>query len=73
MLVDEVSDGLAEGRTAGQAPEVDGATTLTGPGADLLVPGDLVRARVVASEGVDLVADLVELHSPARRPAPALA
>jgi len=69
VLVDVVRDGLAEGRTAGQAPEVDGATTLTGPGTDLLVPGDLVRARVVGSEGVDLVAELVELHSPARRPA----
>ncbi len=69
VLVDVVRDGLAEGRTAGQAPEVDGATSLTGPGTDLLVPGDLVRARVVGSEGVDLVAELVELHSPARRPA----
>jgi hypothetical protein len=28
-----------------------------------------VRARVVGSEGVDLVAELVELHSPVRRPA----
>ncbi|CAN5243924.1 30S ribosomal protein S12 methylthiotransferase RimO [soil metagenome] len=73
VLVDALRDGVAEGRTAGQAPEVDGATTLTGPGTDLLVPGDLVRARVVGSEGVDLVAELVELHSPARRPAPALA
>ena len=72
VLVDAVLDGAVEGRTAGQAPEVDGATTLTGPGTDVLVPGDLVRARVVASEGVDLVAELVELHSPARRPAAAL-
>ncbi len=73
VLVDAVVDGAVEGRTAGQAPEVDGATTLTGLGTDVLVPGDLVRARVVASEGVDLVAELVELHSPARRPAAALA
>ena len=77
VLVDAVTvtgtAGAVEGRTAGQAPEVDGATTLTGPGTDVLVPGDLVRARVVASEGVDLVAELVELHSPARRPAAALA
>jgi ribosomal protein S12 methylthiotransferase len=71
VLVDTVVDGVAEGRTAGQAPEVDGATTLSGPGADVLVAGDLVRARVVGSEGVDLVADVVELVSPARHPAPA--
>ena len=71
VLVDAVVDGVAEGRTAGQAPEVDGSTTLTGPGADVLVAGDLVRARVVGTEGVDLVADVVELASPARHPAPA--
>ena len=64
-----MSGGAVEGRTAGQAPDVDGATTLYGPGTDLLAPGDLVRARVVGTEGVDLVAELVELHSPARRPA----
>jgi ribosomal protein S12 methylthiotransferase len=43
-----------DGRSAHQAPEVDGSTRLTG---DLAVAvGDLVRARVIASEGVDLVA-----------------
>ena len=48
------SGDLAEGRAAHQAPEVDGSTRLT---ADLTVRvGDLVRARVVAAEGVDLVA-----------------
>jgi ribosomal protein S12 methylthiotransferase RimO len=53
VLVDFV-DGVPEGRAAHQAPEVDGSTTLTG---DLdLKPGDLVRARVVDSAGVDLVA-----------------
>jgi tRNA A37 methylthiotransferase MiaB len=73
VLVDAVLgqglDAGVEGRTAGQAPEVDGSTTLTGPGTDLLAVGDLVRARVVGSSGVDLVAELVEVHSPARRPA----
>ena len=68
VLVDAVEDGNVEGRTAGQAPEVDGATRLTGAGVEQLIAGDLVRARVVGSEGVDLVAELVELHSPARRP-----
>jgi hypothetical protein len=74
--VDALHEGVAEGRTAGQAPEVDGSTTLTGPGSELLAVGDIVRARVVGSEGVDLVAELLELHNPwhgdrslARRPA----
>jgi ribosomal protein S12 methylthiotransferase len=67
VLVDRVEDGVVEGRTAGQAPEVDGSTTVTG--ADGVAVGDLLRARVVGSQGVDLVAELVELHSPARRPA----
>jgi ribosomal protein S12 methylthiotransferase RimO len=58
VLVESVDGGSAEGRTAGQAPEVDGTTTLVGLSAGLSV-GDLVAARVVGSEGVDLVADLV--------------
>ena len=50
-----------EGRAAHQAPDVDGATTVLG---DLRVrPGDLVRATVRAAEGVDLVADAVEIVS----------
>jgi ribosomal protein S12 methylthiotransferase RimO len=59
VLVDAVLDGVVEGRTAGQAPEVDGSTTLVGPGTDALRVGDLVPARIVGSEGVDLVAELV--------------
>jgi ribosomal protein S12 methylthiotransferase len=45
-----------EGRAAHQAPEVDGSTTVSGEG---LVVGRIVRARVVATEGADLVAELV--------------
>ncbi len=67
VLVERVEDGEVEGRTAGQAPEVDGSTTLTC--ADGVEVGDLVRARVVGSEGVDLLAELVEVHSPVRRAA----
>jgi len=58
VLVESVEHGVVEGRTAGQAPEVDGATTLVG--AEGVAVGDLVRARVVSSAGVDLVAELVE-------------
>jgi tRNA A37 methylthiotransferase MiaB len=62
-----VDGGLVEGRAAHQAPEVDGSTTLVAGGLDLaaLRPGDLVRAKVTASEGVDLLAVPVEVLSPA--------
>jgi ribosomal protein S12 methylthiotransferase RimO len=53
VLVESVTP-TVEGRAAHQAPEVDGSTRLTD---ELpLAVGDLVRARVVATEGVDLVA-----------------
>jgi len=47
---------LAEGRAAHQAPEVDGSTQLSGSG---LRVGQLVRAVVTGSEGVDLLAEPV--------------
>jgi ribosomal protein S12 methylthiotransferase RimO len=62
VLVEEVDGWTAEGRAAHQAPEVDGSTTVTGAG---LHVGDLVRAKVTDSAGVDLVAQLVEVLSPA--------
>jgi ribosomal protein S12 methylthiotransferase len=76
VLVDTVGaaagGGEIEGRAAHQAPEVDGSTTLVGgaAGVDLaaLRPGDLVRARVTATEGVDLVAVPVEMISAAAVP-----
>jgi ribosomal protein S12 methylthiotransferase len=69
VLVEEVwQDGdqvVAEGRALHQGPDVDGTTRI--PGVDLrpgaggrrLVPGEIVRAEVVASEGVDLLGELV--------------
>ncbi|WP_428961395.1 30S ribosomal protein S12 methylthiotransferase RimO [Micromonospora fluostatini] len=70
VLVDSVADGVVEGRAAHQAPEVDGSTTLVAPpggGVDLaaLRPGDLVRATVTGTEGVDLVAVPDEMISAA--------
>ncbi len=57
VLVEELDDGpdgaLAEGRAAHQGPDVDGVVRL--PGAGLTV-GQFVRAEVVGSEGVDLLA-----------------
>jgi hypothetical protein len=69
VLVDTVADGEIEGRAAHQAPEVDGSTTLVAgdQGADVaaLRPGDLVRARVTGTEGVDLIAVPVAMISAA--------
>jgi ribosomal protein S12 methylthiotransferase len=64
VLVDAVRPGEIEGRAAHQAPEVDGSTTLVG-GALEVRPGDLVRARVTGSEGVDLIAAPIEMVSAA--------
>jgi tRNA A37 methylthiotransferase MiaB len=58
VLVDAIGDDGVEGRSEHQAPEVDGITRLL-DAADARI-GDIVRARVVASEGVDLVAAAVE-------------
>jgi ribosomal protein S12 methylthiotransferase len=55
----ESTDG--EGRATHQAPDVDGTTLVRG---DVQV-GDIVRAVVVETEGVDLVADLIEVLLPA--------
>jgi hypothetical protein len=59
VVLVEGADG--EGRAAHQAPYVDGTTLVNG---DVQV-GDIVRAVVVDTEGVDLVADLVEVVLPA--------
>jgi len=74
VLVDTVAAGpggtlLAEGRAAHQAPEVDGSTQLRGEG---LHVGQLVRAVVTGSEGVNLVADPVRhARGSVRVPVPA--
>jgi len=63
VLIEEESDDSADslrgrylGRAAHQAPEVDGVTTVTS--AAPLAAGDMVRAVVTGSEGVDLIADV---------------
>jgi MiaB/RimO family radical SAM methylthiotransferase len=55
VLVEAVTGDGLEGRAAHQAPEVDGATVVTGAPVDAQV-GDLVRATVTGSAGVDLTA-----------------
>jgi ribosomal protein S12 methylthiotransferase len=53
VLVERVADDECAGRAAHQGPEVDGECLLTGE-VELMV-GDLVRGKVIGSEGVDLV------------------
>ncbi|MEI8411185.1 MULTISPECIES: 30S ribosomal protein S12 methylthiotransferase RimO [unclassified Kribbella] len=53
----------AEGRAAHQGPEVDGSTSVTGLPEGVRV-GDLVSAKVVGSDGVDLIAEFAALVSP---------
>jgi ribosomal protein S12 methylthiotransferase len=56
LIEEETDDGQYEGRAAHQAPEVDGVTTV---GAKTrLAAGDMVRAVVTGSDGVDLMADV---------------
>ncbi|MGH3863295.1 MAG: 30S ribosomal protein S12 methylthiotransferase RimO, partial [Actinokineospora sp.] len=60
---EESEDEDCSGRAAHQAPEVDGECVVvdgeTGPAVEDLVVGDLVRCRVIDSEGVDLVVEPV--------------
>ena len=73
VLVEEVGlsgaehggEPVAEGRAEHQGPEVDGSCRLVGAGVERLAVGDLVSARVVGSEGVDLIATLRSDASPA--------
>ncbi|MDY0814171.1 30S ribosomal protein S12 methylthiotransferase RimO [Kitasatospora purpeofusca] len=58
VLVESVDEDVVEGRAAHQAPETDGLTTLLG--VEDAEVGQFYRARVVASEGVDLVAEALE-------------
>jgi ribosomal protein S12 methylthiotransferase RimO len=56
LLEDKAEQGGGfEGRAEHQAPEVDGTVLVRGEG---LALGDIVEARVVGSDGVDLVADM---------------
>jgi ribosomal protein S12 methylthiotransferase RimO len=67
VLVESVTADGAEGRAAHQAPEVDGATLVTDLPGDVRV-GDLVRAEVTGSAGVDLTARYLLTADAAARP-----
>ncbi|RMB07755.1 30S ribosomal protein S12 methylthiotransferase RimO [Eilatimonas milleporae] len=57
VLVDEVTDGGAVGRTYADAPEIDGRVNL--PGADFLNPGDMVMAHITDADAYDLTGTVV--------------
>jgi ribosomal protein S12 methylthiotransferase RimO len=70
---DPIEDGGAGwrylGHAAHQAPEVDGATEVRS--GEPLAIGDLVRARVSGSQGVDLMAEFIDTLRQARHRSPA--
>jgi ribosomal protein S12 methylthiotransferase len=68
VLVEAVTGDGLEGRAAHQAPEVDGATLVTGAPVHAQV-GDLVRATVTGTAGVDLTARYLETADAVARPA----
>ena len=57
VLIDEVDEGGAVGRSYADAPEIDGAVILDGE--TDLKPGDLVRARVAGAGDYDLRAERI--------------
>jgi ribosomal protein S12 methylthiotransferase len=57
VLIDTIEDDEAVGRSAWDAPEIDGNVFL--PDAAVLKPGDIVRARVLGAEDYDLVAETI--------------
>jgi tRNA A37 methylthiotransferase MiaB len=61
VLLETVDAGTGEGRAAHQGPEVDGTTALAGLPRSARV-GQLWRALVVGSDGVDLVAEPLEVR-----------
>src|SRR4051794_39567464 len=67
LLLEDLGDGEWSGSAAHQDPDSDGTTTVTGV-PDGAVPGEIVAAEVVGTEGVDLVAAaLVPATAPAGR------
>ncbi|MGE0629241.1 MAG: 30S ribosomal protein S12 methylthiotransferase RimO, partial [Hyphomicrobiaceae bacterium] len=57
VLIDEIDEEGAIGRSHWDAPEIDGAVFLNGAAG--LKPGDLIRARVIRSDDYDLWAEPV--------------
>jgi len=56
LLEEETGPATFLGRTATQAPEIDGLVTVRGDGE----PGDLVRVRVIDADVYDLRGEILE-------------
>ncbi len=65
VIIDEVDEDGATGRSMWDAPEIDGSVFLGG--ATDLAPGDIVQARVTAPDEYDLRAELVDARAELRR------
>ena len=66
VIVDRVVDGRLQGRTAGQADDVDGITWLRGD--TRCEPGTLCEARITAADDYDLEAQIERIVRTARVP-----
>jgi ribosomal protein S12 methylthiotransferase len=67
VLVDELSDGRAVGRTHREAPEIDGVVFVDVPSGDMLpAPGAVVTGRTTGALGPDLFAEAVPAAREAR-------
>jgi ribosomal protein S12 methylthiotransferase len=60
---------VLQGRTEGQAPEIDAVVYLTDCDPDLFKPGELIRAQIVEARDYDLVAAPVAAPGSETRPA----
>ncbi|MGL4396034.1 MAG: 30S ribosomal protein S12 methylthiotransferase RimO [Hyphomicrobium sp.] len=63
VIIDEVDDEGAIGRTPWDAPEIDGSVFLDQETA--LKPGDIVKARIIGADDYDLTAERVTADRPA--------
>ncbi|MBM3459493.1 MAG: 30S ribosomal protein S12 methylthiotransferase RimO, partial [Armatimonadetes bacterium] len=72
VLVEQVRGEIGLGRTAGQAPDVDGVTHLCLSAQTTTQPGDFVLAEVTGAREYDLEARVLELQYRAPRRAPEL-
>jgi len=57
---EETGETFALGRSAADAPEIDGNVFVEGPGAEKLKAGDKVKVTVEAAEDYDLRAELAK-------------
>ncbi len=64
VIIDEVDDDGAIGRSKWDAPEIDGSVFLNG--ATGVEPGDIVRARVTNADEYDVWAEMDATRKPAR-------